>query len=148
MPEDKVISIDVVRQMMAEQNRQNAEMLATVIQELKKPTVLEQKELDKELQRIMDANEERKGNAQGILAKMKDDEVTRQICTHKHKDGNSHGVFVAEKAPSPGYIHCQKCHANVRPVQRPPENADIRAIYDISLFNRMFQELPSSEMFG
>lgn len=145
--DDKTISIDVVKQMMADQAKHNAEMLREVIQELKKPTVLEQKQLDKEIENLKAANEERKGNAAGILAKMHGDEIERQICTHKHKDGNSHGVFVAEKAPSPGYIHCQKCHANIRPTAKPAENADCHAIYDLPMFNRMFQELPSSELF-
>ena len=147
MADEKTISIDVVKQMMAEQAKQNSEMLASVIQELKKPTVAEQKALDAELQRIKDANEERKGNAAGILMKMQQDRFEKETCTHEHRNGVSHGVKVEEKAPSPGYILCQSCQANVRPGPKPTENSDPRAIYDTNLFNRMFQKLPSSELF-
>lgn len=147
MAEDKSLPIDVVRQMLAEQSKQNAEMLASVIQELKKPTLLEQKAIDAEVQKIQAANEERRANSEGIKQQMREKKGFQAICTHKHRDGNTHGVFIMEKAPSPGYIHCQLCHANIRPVGKPEKNADVSAIYDVSLFNRMFQELPSSEMF-
>lgn len=133
--------------MLAEQAKQNAEMLKSVIQELKQPSVLEQVELDKEVERIKAANEERKANSEGIKNQMREKEAYRLICSHKHRDGNSHGVFIMERAPSPGYIHCQSCHANVRPGPRPETGRDVLAIYDTALFNRMFQELPSSEMF-
>lgn len=153
MPEEtKTISIDVVKQMMMEMQKQNAEMLASVIQELKKPTVLEQKAIDAEIARIRAANEERKTNAGGILQQMEDVRFQRTVCTHKHSSaegGHSHGVFVMEKAPSPGYIHCQKCHVNIRPGMAPKENADSRGFYDTALFNRIFQDLPTAnEMFS
>lgn len=148
MPEEKSISIDVVKQMLAEQARQNGEMLKEVIQELKKPTILEQKALDAEVKRILDANEERKTNSAGMKQQMADKALTQAICSHTHRDGNSHGVFVMEKAPSPGYILCQKNQCKIRPGQKPTENADFGAIYDTALFNRLFQQLPSNEMFG
>jgi hypothetical protein len=146
--EPKTISIDVVKEMLKEQAKQNAEMLASVIQELKKPTLLEQKAIDAEIERIRLANEERKTNSQGILQQMRDKAATQAICSHKHRDGTSHGVFIMEKAPSPGYILCQKNQCKIRPGNRPKENADIGAIYDTALFNRLFQELPSNELFG
>lgn len=147
MADEKTISIDVVRQMMAEQARQNAEMLKEVIQELKKPTILEQKELDKEVEKIRAANEERKANAAGILMKMQQDRFEKETCSHEHRNGVSHGVFIQEKAPSPGYILCQACQGNIRPGSKPAENADPRGVYSTALFNEMFQKLPSSELF-
>lgn len=148
MEEPKSISIDVVKQMLAEQARQNGEMLREVIQELKKPTALEQREIDKEIQRIKDANEERRVNSQGIKMQMADKRLNQEICSHKHQNGHTHCVFVMERAPSPGYILCQKNQCKIRPGQRPAENADNGAIYDTGLFNRLFQELPTQEMFG
>jgi hypothetical protein len=148
MDEQKSVSIDVVKQMLAEQARQNSEMLKEVIQELKKPTLLEQKEIDKEIQRIKDANEERRVNSLGIKQQMADKRLNQQICSHKHRDGHSHCVFVMEKAPSPGYILCQKNQCKIRPGAVPAEGADGGAIYDTALFNRLFQELPTQEMFG
>ncbi len=147
MSDDKTISVDVVKQMMAEQSRQNAEMLKSVIEELKKPTILEQKALDAEIQRIKDANEERKGNAAGILSKIREESFARETCTHEHGNGVTHGVYVAEAPPSRGYIYCQVCYANVRPDPKPEQNADPRGIYDVNLFNRMWQKLPSNELF-
>lgn len=148
MPEEQSLSLKVVQQMMSEQARQNAEMLKEVIQELKKPTILEQQALDREVKALLDANEERKTNSAGMKQQMADKRITRSICSHKHRDGNSHCVFIMEKAPSPGYILCQKNQCKIRPGSVPPQNPDIGAIYDTSLFNRLFQELPSQEMFG
>lgn len=153
MPEEtKSISIDVVKEMLKEMQRQNAEMLASVIKELKKPTVMEQKAIDQEVERIKAANEERKANSAGVLQQMRDNRFQQTVCSHKHSSaegGHSHGVFVMEKAPSPGFIHCQKCHVNIRPGTPPQENADPRALYDTALFNRIFQELPTTnEMFA
>ena len=145
--EAKSLSIELVKQMLAEQARQNSENLKEVIQELKKPTVLEQKALDAELQRIKDANEERLSNSAGIKQQMADKAMNQQICSHRHRDGHSHGVFVMEKN-GPGYILCQKNQCKIRPGTRPEKNADFSAIYDTALFNRVFQELPTNEMFG
>jgi hypothetical protein len=145
--EPKTISIDVVKTMLAEQARQNAEMLKEVIQELKKPTLLEQKAIDAELERLKAANEERRVNSEGIKMQMADKRLNQSICSHKHRDGNSHCVFVMEKAPSPGYILCQKNQCKIRPGAAPAQNADFGAIYDTGLFNRLFQELPSNELF-
>lgn len=148
MPEETgTVSISVVKQMLHEMQRENAQMLATVIQELKKPTILEQKEIDAEIKRIQDANEERKTNAQGIMQQMADKQANQAICSHKHRDGTSHGVLIWEKNGG-NYILCQKNQCKIRPGSRPSEGADIGAIYDTALFNRLFQELPSSEMFG
>jgi hypothetical protein len=83
---------------------------------------------------------------------MRDVRFQRTVCSHKHaaaEGGHSHGVFVMEKAPSPGYIHCQKCHVNIRPGPVPSGNTDPLGLYDTGLFNRIFQELPTAnEMFS
>lgn len=148
MPEEKSLSIEVVKEMMKEMQRQSHENMIALAQELRKPTVLEQKEIDAELKRIMDANEERRVNSLGIKQQMADKRLNQSICSHKHRDGNSHCVFIMEKAPSPGYILCQKNQCKIRPGSTPAENADGGAIYDTGLFNRLFQELPTQEMFG
>src|ERR1017187_3849831 len=113
------LEIDDVKKLLADQQRQNAEMLKTVIQELKKPTVLEQQALDRQAKEIIDQNDERKANAGAMLQKDKDKKFTQATCSHKHRDGNTHCVFVMEKAPSPGYILCQKNQCIIRPGTKP-----------------------------
>ena len=147
MTDERSLSIDVVKQMMMEMQKQNAENLSAIIQELKKPSVLEQKSIDAEIKRILDANEERKTNSQGILQQRNDKEMTQAICSHKHSNGNSHCVLVQEKPPGTGYILCQKNQCKVRPGVKPSKNADFGAVYDTGLFNQLFQGLPSNELF-
>src|ERR1035437_3356159 len=145
------MEIDDVKKLLADQQKQNAEMLRTVIQELKKPTILEQKTLDAEAQRLKSANDERAANAAGILQQMADVRFQRTVCSHKHasaEGGHRHGVYITEPAPSPGYIHCQKCHVTIRPGIAPSENVDPLGFYDTALFNRIYQDLPTAnEMF-
>lgn len=148
MSETDGISMKELQRILSEQAYQNAEQLKIVIQELRKPTILEQKALDAEAREIVAKNEERKSNAGAMLEKEKQKRFSHITCSHKHRDGNTHGVYVMEKAPSPGYIHCQSCHANVRPGDKPEANSDTNGVYDTNLFNRMFQELPTNELFS
>lgn len=147
MPENNGISTEELRKILADQAKQNAEQTAEIIRELKKPTVLEQRALDREQKEIQDKNEERKANAGAMLQKDREKKFTQATCSHKHRDGNTHCVFVMEKAPSPGYILCQKNQCIIRPGTRP-EGYGGSAIYDTDMFNRLFQELPTNELFA
>lgn len=140
------VSLKDLKEILADQAKQNAEQLKTVIEELRKPTVLEQQKLDREAKEILDKNQERKENGAALLIKIENQRLTQSICTHKHRDGNSHCVWVQEKAPSPGYILCQKNQCKIRPGVAPKDYKGLD-IYDTQLFNRLFQELPSNELF-
>jgi hypothetical protein len=127
----------------------NAENQRELIAELKKPTVLEQKELDAEAQRLRDANEDRKTNSAGVLHQMKQKRVSQEICSHKHPSahgGQSHGVHVTEQGNPYGYILCQKCQVKIRP-GKAPEGYQGLDVYDTRAFNLILQDLPSNRLF-
>ena len=148
MSEEKSISLSDLKQILADQARQNAEQLATVIQELKKPTVLEQQQLDREKAELLAKNEERKANAQGQKQILAEKRAIQRICSHKHaRTGDSHCVFIHERS-GPGYLLCQKNQCIIRPGVQPKENYNGTDIYDTALFNRILQEMPSNELFG
>ena len=136
-----------LRQILADQAKQNAEMIREVITEIKKPTVLEQKKLDEEAKELLDRNQERKDNSAGVLAQIEHKRSMQRICTHKHRDGNSHCVHIQEQS-GPGYILCQLRQCKIRPSAPKAQQQDKDAIYDTDLFNRLFQELPSNELFN
>ena len=145
MSEEKSVSMSELREILAAQAQQNADALKTVIEELKKPTAIEQKKLDKEAKALVDANEERKANSGAILQQIENKRLLQRVCTHKHRDGNSHCVYVMEQR-GPGYILCQKNQCIIR-AGNPPANYQGNDIYSTELFNRLFQEMPSGEMF-
>ena len=143
--EEKSVSMSELREILAAQARENAAALKTVIEEIKKPTALEQKKLDAEAKQLLDQNEERKSNSGAILQQIENKRQMQRICTHKHRDGNSHCVYVMEQR-GPGYILCQKNQCIIR-AGNPPTNYKGNDIYSTDLFNRLFQELPSNELF-
>jgi hypothetical protein len=152
MPEEKKdqkeqsISISTLKEILAEQARVNQENTQKLIEELRKPTVLEQKKLEAEAKALADANQERADNATAMLLKITTKRTEQAICSHKHRNGHSHCVYIMEKAPSPGYILCQLNQCKIRPGVAPVDYKGTD-IYDTALFNRLFQELPSNEMF-
>ncbi len=140
------ISMSELRAILAEQAKENAATLKTVIEELKKPTAIEQKKLDAEEKELLDRNQERKENAAGILQQIEGKRQLQPVCSHKHRDGNSHCVYVMEQRGN-GYILCQKNQCIIR-AGNPPTNYKGNDIYSTELFNRLFQELPSNELFS
>jgi len=143
---EETVSLSALKAILAEQARINAENTQKLIAELRKPTVMEQKELDREAKELESRNQERKDNAAGILQQMEYKKANQRACSHLHRDGNSHCVYIMEKPPSPGYILCQKHQCKIRPGVEP-ENYKGTDIYDTVMFNRMFQTLPSNELF-
>lgn len=140
------ISLAVLRELLAEQSRQNAEQMKIVIEELKKPTVLEQKKLDQEAKEILERNQDRKDNAAGMLKQIENKKFLQTTCSHKHRNGGSHCVMVNVQN-QPEYILCQLNQCKIRPGSAPQgyEGTDI---YSTQLFNELFQTLPSNELFG
>lgn len=140
------VSLALLREILAEQSKQNAEQLKIVIEELKKPTVLEQKKLDEEAQAILDRNQERKENAAGMLKQIENKKFLQSTCSHKHRNGGSHCVLV-QVQNQPEYILCQLNQCKIRAGVAPPGYTGMD-IYSTQLFNELYQTLPSNELFG
>lgn len=147
MSEEKSISAADLKAILVEVGRQNKEALKEIIDEIKKPTALEQKKLDEEAKAVADRNQERKENAAGILAQIDQKRQLQRICSHKHRDGHSHCVFVSGQGRHPDYILCQVCQGKIR-FGVAPENYNGDDIYDTNLYNRLFQELPTNDLFS
>lgn len=156
---EKSISLSDLSLILAEQQRQSDERLTKIIAELKKPTVMEQKALDKEAAELLARNEERKANAAGMKAKRDSDRASKRTCRHQHPKGDTHCVWIQERG-GPGYILCQMNQCIIRPEPAPkvshgrgPDGKEIWVdydgddIYDTNEFNRLWQTLPSNELF-
>jgi hypothetical protein len=121
------------------------EILAEVIKAVKEPTVLEQRKIVKQEEEIRQAQEDRKKLAESLIQDKENKRTNQRICSHEHKNGDSHCVYIIEKN-SPGYILCQRNQCKIRPGVAP-ENYKGDDIYSTELFNKLFQKLPSNEMF-
>ena len=77
--EEKSVSMSELREILAQQSKENAAALKTVIEELKKPTAIEQKQLDAEAKKLLDANEERKANSGAILQQIENKRQLQRI---------------------------------------------------------------------
>lgn len=143
--QDAVVTVKDLKDILAEQSRQNAEQTKALIEELRKPTILEQRELDSEAASILQKNSERKDNAQAMIQKRNDKRAMQRICTHHHNNGGTHCVFIHEQRGT-GYILCQKNQCIIRPGVAP-DNYKGDDIYDNALFNKEFQTLPTNELF-
>jgi hypothetical protein len=147
MAEDRSISVSELREILAAQQKMFSEQTAALITELKKPTVLEQQTLDKQNAEALAKNQERKDNAAGMKAKRDADRMMKRTCNHTHPNGNTHCVYIpATRHDRFGYILCQKNQCIIRP-EPAPANYDGDDIYDTAQFNRLFQSLPSQELF-
>lgn len=122
------------------------EIIATAIAAAKAPNAVEQDKLDRLKQEIILANQNREKLGKQVLQDIANKRLTQMLCSHEHRNGDSHGVYIMEKN-SPGYILCQMCQGKVRPGQAPDKYAGVD-IFSTPLFNKMFQKLPGSEMFG
>lgn len=134
--------------LMSEMTKQSDERLERIVAELKKPSVMEQKKLDAEAKELEQRQQERRDNSEAFKMKRAQDKWVREHCTHQHADGKTHCVWIAEKNNPNGYILCQANHCKIRPEPRPEKFADEDAVYDTNLFNRLFQSLPTQEIFG
>jgi hypothetical protein len=141
------ITIDQLKEILAAQQEMFAKQTAELVAAMKKPTVMEQKQLDKEAAEVLARNQERKDNAAGMTAKREADRQTKRTCNHQHPNGNTHCVYIMPtKFDVYGYILCQKNQCIIRP-EPAPAGYTGDDIYDTAQFNRLFQSLPSQELF-
>ena len=149
MSDSQTVSLDVVKQLLAEQQKQNSENLAAVIKAIKEPTALEQKALDKQAQELLSKNESRKRLAGEVITQIENKKYLQSVCSHQHGDAarGTHLVYVKEQR-GPGYLICQKNQCKIRP-GNPPEGYKGTDIYNTAEFNRLFQTIPNQgEIFG
>ena len=122
-----------------------ADIVAAAVRAAKEPTVIEQRKIDAEQKEIEQAQDDRKKLAASILEDKENKKAMQRICSHEHKNGDSHCVYIMERT-GPGYILCQKNQCKIRPGNQPA-NFKGDDIYDTALFNRIFQKLPGNELF-
>lgn len=144
---NSTISIDQLKEILAQLGAQNLEGVKAAIEASKQPTVLEQKQLD-EAEKAKQANlEERRANAAGQKQIIENRQFTQKFCTHKHPNGHSHIVLVYDNnRAGTNYLLCQFCQAVIRP-GTAPDNYGGSVIYDTVLYNQLFQTLPTNELF-
>jgi len=123
-----------------------ADAFKEAIKELKKPTEMEQRQLDQEAKDFEAKQEMRKETSAGVLHQIAVKRSMQRICSHKHKNGTSHCVLI-QVQNQPDYILCQKNQCKIRPGVAPAgyKGGDI---YDTDAYNQLFQELSTNEVFG
>jgi hypothetical protein len=113
--------------------------VSTAIQESKKTHYTE-----KELADIEQAQQMRIDQAASVLAEIDAIKNYQRTCSHKHaRTGDTHCVYILDG----NYILCQKCIGIIRPGD-PPVGYKGKHIYNTELFNRLFQECGTNELFG
>lgn len=113
----------------------------------KAPTEIEQKQLDAEQTRLKAAQTSRKQLSKGVLEEIENKRFIHSTCSHEHKNGNTHCVYVQEKV-GPGYLLCQLHQCIIRPGSASPNYKGV-VIYNTEMFNRIFQKTTSAgEIFG
>lgn len=132
------------------------EMIATAVSaaivESRKPNPPTAQELSAQAM----AQQHREQTAQSVLAKQENERAIQRICSHTHaqrEGGGTHCVWVREEDPrSPGYILCQlnqcKIRAGAYDQKGLPCQMDKNAIYDTTLFNKLFQDCGPTGLMG
>ena len=124
-----------------------AELVATAIAAAKAPNAVEQSKLDAEARALKEAQAARLALSESVQDGIRQKRMTQRICSHEHKNGDSHMVYIQE-AGGPGYLLCQKNQCKVRPGFAPDSYVG-DDIYDTDLFNRCFQKIATTgEIFG
>jgi hypothetical protein len=135
------ISMNDLKAILAEQSRQNAEQLKEIIEAIRKPTVIEQEQLDKLAEKIRSDNENRKSLAGAVKGQIEGKQRLQHWCSHEHPNGNTHCVYIQEPRGN-GYLLCQKNQCIIRPGIKP-ENYKGNDLFDTVLFNKIFQQMQS-----
>jgi hypothetical protein len=147
-----------MKQMAKEQEQQGIQMSAETLQQLitsavtaavaaaKAPTEIEQRKLDAEKKEIDEQQKHRLQTADQQRAAVKQRRWVHENCTHEHKNGDTHCVYVAEKQGA-GFLICQAQQCIIRPGDAPAgyQGTDV---YNTALFNKIFQKLPTGELFS
>jgi hypothetical protein len=120
--------------------------VAAAVAAVKAPTAEEQRVLDAEKKRIETDQANRLKTADSVKQDIANKKWTHLNCSHEHKNGDTHCVYVAERV-GPGYLLCQKNQCIIRP-GTPSKNYKGTVVYNTDLFNKIFQKLPGGEIFG
>jgi hypothetical protein len=105
-----------------------AELVRTIVQEVKKPDPL----TPAQIREIEQAQEYRLSNSEQVKAEAEQKTAFKEICSHLRKDGTARVVYVQNQ----NYLLCQKCQKVIRPEKEP------------ELFNRLFQlQMASNQLF-
>lgn len=126
-------------------------IIAAAVAAAKEPNELEKLEMEEKREQlearraqIEQDQQTRRETAQQQIAIMENRRAMQGLCTHKHRRGDTHCVFVNDELG--GYVLCQKCQAVIRPGVAPQKN-DSGVIFDTVLFNRLLQECTSNGFF-
>lgn len=126
------------------------DIIATAVSEavkaVKAPSELEQRKLDEQSRQIKQDQENRAKTAKDALQEIENKKSVQRSCTHQHKNGDTHCVYVKESRGI-GYLICQKNQCKIR-AGVAPQGYKGNDIYDTQLFNQLFQKLPDNELFG
>jgi hypothetical protein len=127
-------------------------IIATAINASKEPSELEKlaleekrAEIEARKAQIEQDQQTRAETARQQIAIMENKRAVQRLCTHKHRKGDTHCVFISDDLG--GYILCQKCQAVIRAGVAPKSN-DSGVIYDAALFNTLFQDCSSNGLWG
>src|ERR1017187_40890 len=85
-----------------------AEIISAAVKAAKAPNVIEQATLDTQMAARQAAQESRKALSQSVQEDKANKRLMQRLCSHEHRTGDTHCVFIQEKSPSPGYLLCQK----------------------------------------
>jgi hypothetical protein len=125
----------------------------TAVKAAKAPNEIEQAQIDREKQKIAEANQSRLESAAQIRISNANDNFQKRACAHEGgRPKHPHTVFVSDDLG--GYVLCQKCRAVIRPeTQLPHFPAGFRekrpdVIFDTALFNHVFQLTDASGLFA
>lgn len=128
-------------------NEQLQALIVAAVKAAKEPSALEQKKIDAEAEEQRVKQEHRLRLASSVKEDRAQKIAMQRICTHEHRNGDTHMVFIQEQK-GPGYLLCQKNQCKVRP-GNAPEGYQGGDIYDTELFNRCFQKIATgAEIFG
>jgi hypothetical protein len=122
-----------MKELLHELQRQNAETLRTVVEEMKKPAP----KSEAEIAQIKQDQASRLDQAQLVLQTMENKKREQRICTHKRPDSSSACVLIPADGNS--YHLCQLCQAKIRPGVAPTGYTG-SDFYDTDLFQRILQE--------
>jgi hypothetical protein len=112
----------------------------------KTPSIIEQQQIDERKKEIEERQKDRLNTAKEHIEAIKSRRWVHENCSHEHKNGDTHCVWIQEKS-GPGYLICQKNQCIIRPGQMPADYKGT-AVFNTELFNSIFQKLPSGELFS
>lgn len=120
--------------------------VTAAVAEAKKPAPPTEQEISKHQME----QQQRLEMSQSVKDKKANERQMQLACTHEHPKrdgGHTHCVYIREDDPrSAGYVLCQECQGRFRPESADARKLDPNAIFDTSIFNRLFQECVSGSI--